>query len=110
MNGDTIKTFETDNTAYFECFFKNPHQVLTDPVNPQWKILDAYGNTTASDTPSKKSTGLFFFFWTPTEPGDYVVEFTGTIQSDAIIIRKPFIVIRTSFKGEWSSSSSSSSS
>ncbi len=107
---DLTKKFEANNTAYFECFYRSLQHELTTPISPQWKILDAKGNTTASGTPSKKSDGLYFFYWTPTVPGNYVVEFTGTIASDAVKIRKNFIVTRTTLDGGWSSSSSCSSS
>lgn len=106
----STKKFESGNTVYFECTFRNQLSQLEDPTNPTWQIQDIKDATIASGSLTKKSTGVFYFFWTATTIGDFIALFQGTLDSGtyAAVIRRPFKVVRTSLKGEYSSSSSSS--
>lgn len=110
MTLSTTKKFEFGNTAYFECSFRNQLSQLEDPTNPIYEIFNVKGESVTSGSLTKKSTGLFYFFWTPTALGDFIVQFKGTLDSDTYLstIRKKFKVIKTRIKGEYSSSSSSS--
>jgi hypothetical protein len=73
--------------------------VLTDPDNPNWSIATARGVTVASGTtdggPFKRSTGLWYIFWTSSQIGDYILEFNGQMGNHAVKIRRPFKVIKT---------------
>ncbi|MCK4307312.1 hypothetical protein KAW50_03680 [candidate division WOR-3 bacterium] len=110
MSRDLTKTFQKDNTAYFECYYRDMQSFKKDPVNPTYVILDIRGNVVTSGIPSKKATGIFYFFWTPTSEGDYLLIFGGSVSGYSVKLRRKFKVVRTSWKGEFSSSSSSSSS
>jgi len=73
--------------------------VLTDPDNPNWSIATARGVVVASGTteggPFKRSTGLWYIFWTSDQIGDYILEFNGQMGTHAVKIRRPFKVIKT---------------
>ena len=95
----TTKTFELGNTIYFECVYRNTMAILTDPDNPNWSISTARGVVVASGTtdggPFKRSDGLWYIFWTSEDVGEYILEFTGSIGSHAVAIRRPFKVIKS---------------
>ena len=96
---DTTKTFRLGNTVYFECVYRNTMGVSIDPDNPDWKITSSRGvvdsNSASNGGPYKRSTGLWYIFWTSTDVGDYVLEFTGKIMNQDVKIRRPFKVIKT---------------
>jgi hypothetical protein len=73
--------------------------VLTDPDNPNWSIATSRGVVVASGTteggPFKRSTGLWYIFWTSDQIGDYILEFNGQMGTHAVKIRRPFKVIKT---------------
>ena len=110
MTLEDIRKFEKGNTTYFECYYRSMTSELADPTDPIYRIYDIKANVVASGVPSKKSTGLYYVYWTPTSAGDYVIEFTGKINTHEVKFREKFKVKETSWKGEFSSSSSSSSS
>ena len=62
----TTKTFEVDNTVYFECAYKDTNGVLTDPTNSDWEITTKKGvvvdNATSSGGPYKRSIGLWYIY------------------------------------------------
>lgn len=93
------KTFELGNTVYFECSYRNTMGVLTDPDNPFWQITTRKGEVVADATgsggPYKRSTGLWYIFWTSSEVGDYVLEFSGEMNNYPVKIRRPFKVVKT---------------
>ena len=98
---DILKKFESGNTAYFECYYRDMQGNLKDPDNPKYRIFNMKNSeVVSSTTPSKKITGLYYFFWTPEIPGNYIIEFTGSILGLPIQMRKKFQVIKTSLKGE----------
>jgi len=108
---ELTKKFEKGNTAYFECYFRDMQSFLKDPTNASYTVIDIKGRTITTGIPSKKSTGLYYFFWTPLLTGDFIVQFDGEIDGFKTKMRKKFKVIETSLKGEsWSKSSCSSSS
>lgn len=96
----TTKSFEIGNTIYFECTYRNAMRTLADPDSPNWSIYNSKGTEQASgDTeggPFKKSTGLWYIFWTSSSVGDYILEFTGSMNSYPVKIRRPFKVKKTS--------------
>lgn len=95
----TTKTYELGNTIYFEVVYRNISGVLIDPTSPGWRITNTRGTLIASDAsggPYKRSTGLWYIFWTSTDVGDYILEFSGTINGEAVKIRRPFKVTKTS--------------
>jgi len=73
--------------------------VLTDPDNPDWEITTRRGVAVASGSteggPFKRSTGLWYIFWTSDQVGDYILEFTGEMGSHSVKIRRPFKVQKT---------------
>lgn len=95
---ETTKTFRLNNTVYFECVYKNTMGVLVDPDNPDWNITNRRGvliaNGTSEGGPFKRSTGLWYIFWTSEAVGDYVLEFTGEINSHPVIVKRPFKIIK----------------
>lgn len=95
----TTKTFELGNTVYFECVYQNTMGVLTDPDNPDWTITTRRGVVVASGSseggPYKRSTGLWYIFWTSEDVGEYILEFTGTLGDNPVKVRRPFKVIKT---------------
>ena len=108
MTLSLTKVFELGNSAYFECYYRNMSSELTDPVNPTWTIFDMKASAVATGTPFKKSTGVYYFYWTSSTPADYTLLFAGVVLGQNVEMRRRFKVIRTSLKGEFSSSSSSS--
>ncbi len=68
---------------------------LITPSTPLFKIIDIKGATTESGTPNKKSTGIYYYFWTPTDTGDYTYEFTGTMGSYSTTFKRKLKVIET---------------
>jgi len=95
MATDLIKKFQKNNTAYFQCYYRDQVSTLTDPTSPTYLITDINGATITSGTPTKKSTGLWYLFWEPTATGDFVITFGGTIDGDSVKIRRKFKVIET---------------
>ena len=95
----TTKTFELDNTIYFECGYRTTMGVSVDPDNPAWKITTRKGtavdDSVASGGPYKRSTGLWYIFWTSDQVGDYALEFTGEIDGKAVKTRRLFKIIKT---------------
>lgn len=93
------KTFELDNTIYFECVYRTTMGVLIDPDNPSWKITTGNGTVVADNIleggPYKRSTGLWYIFWTSDQVGDYALEFAGEIDSQAVKIRRLFKITKT---------------
>lgn len=110
MAAETIKKFENGNTAYFECSFKNLDQLLVEPVSPNYSILNLRGELVQSGVPTLVVTGIYGVYFTPDETGEYVIEFTATIEDKPVLHRLKFKVYRTAWKNEYSSSSSSWSS
>ena len=92
------KTFEVDNTVYFECA-KDTNGVLTDPTDPSWEITTKKGvvedNTAGSGGPYKRSTGLWYVYWTSDTVGDYILTYTGKVNGYNTIVRKPFRIKKT---------------
>ncbi len=102
---------EKDNTAYFGCLFRDQLDQLADPTFSTYKVIDIKGNTIVSGTPIKQTTGSYFFFWSPSSTGDYLVKFEGKINNNLTTwVRKVKVVDSGVEKKSWSSSSSSSSS
>ncbi len=95
---DTTKKFELGNTVYFECVYQGADGSLSDPTLPTWKIINTKGTTVDSGSPNKRKDGIWYFFWTPTTTGDYILEFAGTIDDSAVLIRKKFKVIQTNLQ------------
>ena len=95
----TTKTFELGNSIYFECVYRTPMGILADPGNPAWKITTKRGVVVASDAteggPYERSTGLWYIIWLSEDIGDYVLEFSGSINGNPVKIRRPFKVIKT---------------
>jgi len=73
--------------------------VLTDPDNPGWEITTRRGvvvaNGTSEGGPFKRSTGLWYIFWTSEDVGDYTLEFTGEMGSHPVKVRNIFKVQKT---------------
>lgn len=94
----TTKTFELDNTIYFECAYRNTMGVLIDPDNPSWEITTRKGvvvdNSASEGGPYKRSTGLWYIFWTSDQVGDYVLKFTGEMNSHPVIVKRPFKIVK----------------
>jgi len=86
----TTRRFRNDNTIYFEASFRKADGTLSDAVTPAYLIENSKGTSQASGTPTKKSTGIYYFFYTPDTVGDFVVEFSGTIETLAAVMRKKF--------------------
>lgn len=110
MTLDVIRKFELGNTVYFRVYFRNQVSELVDPSDPTYQIINIRGEIVASGTPSKLATGHYYSFYTPTEEGDFILKFQGKITGHVTVIRKKFKIVRTTLKGEFSSSSSSFSS
>ena len=110
MSLDLTKRFEIGNSVYFECYYRNQQGELGDPTSPLYQIQDIKGQIKKSGTPTKKSTGIYYVFWEPDRTGDFTLIFSGSVGTFPTVLRKKFKVIRTSWAGEWFSSSSSSSS
>jgi len=94
----TTKTFENGNTIYFECLYRAINGELTDPTSPAWVIENIRGVEEASGGPLKREDGVWYFFWTPSTVGDYVLTFSGTIESNTVLIKKKFKIIDTRLK------------
>jgi hypothetical protein len=98
----TTKTFENDNTIYFECMYRTAMGVLDDPYNPTWEIKTSRGTVVASNVtsggPYKRDTGYWYFFWTPTTVGDYVLTWGGEVRGHSVKIRRPFKIIESTTK------------
>ena len=108
MTLEMTKKFEIGNSVYFECYYRNQQGDLENPSSPLYQIQDIKGKIIKSGVPNKKSTGIYYMFWEPDRTGDFTLIFTGSVGTFPTVLRKKFKVIRTSWAGEWFSSSSSS--
>lgn len=93
-----MKTFEKGNSIYFECTYYDFDGVITEPTSPAYKVIDSKGNEEASGTPSKKETGVYYFYWESPNVDDYRVEFTGSIGGQNGVVRQVFKVVETKIK------------
>jgi hypothetical protein len=55
-------------------------------------------SSTTAGGPYKRDTGYWYFFWTPSAVGDYVLTWGGDVRGQAIKDRKPFKVVETTAK------------
>ena len=94
---ELIKTFDVDNTIYFECEYRDQDGALADPTSPSWQIKNGVGTVVDSSSlsggPYKRVTGYWYILWTPSSVGDYSLEFAGTVDSSQVKIRRPFKVV-----------------
>lgn len=94
-----IKEFEKGNTIYFECSYRDFDGALVDPKEgtASYKILDSKGNEEEKETPTRKSKGVYYFYWTSSEVDTYLVEFSGTIgdEEQPGLAREKFKVTQT---------------
>lgn len=93
-----MKEFEKGNTIYFECTYKDFNGEIVDPTSPAYAIINSAGASQASGTPTKKETGVYYFYWTSASVDTFRVEFTGTIGGQAGVARELFRVIETKIK------------
>ena len=94
----TTRTFENENTIYFECTYRDPMGVLGDPYNPAYTIKTSKGTEVDSGSPLKRGNGYWYIFWTPSAVGDYVLEFSGEVKGNNVKIKRPFKVVDPSVK------------
>lgn len=90
-----MKTFEKNNTIYFQCTYRDFDGLITEPQNPLYTIEDSKGNEEAASTPTKKEDGVYYFHWAASVADTYRVKFTGTIGGQAGVTRQIFRVIET---------------
>ena len=90
-----VPIFETGNTIHFRCEYRNILDELTDPSDPEYNIYDAQGNSIASGTPIKDTTGVYIVYETINSEGTYIIEFTGKIANHSVKARKVFKVETT---------------
>ena len=95
---EEIHKFEKGTTIYFECLYRDIDGTPIDPASPAWTIKNIQGNTVASGTPAKRKDGVWYFFWIAGNSGSFLLTFSGTIQSNQVIIRKRFGVRETTLK------------
>lgn len=110
MPVEDVRKFEQGNSIYLEAYYQGIDSTVADPSSPAYTVYDIKGNAVKSGTPSKETTGHYFFYWVPSSTGEYIVEFTGTIDTHAVKMREKIKIVKTKWKGQFSSSSSSSSS
>lgn len=94
----TTKKFEKDNAIYFECVFRAIDGTLTDPTGATWTVKDIKGATIETGEALKREDGVWYCFHTPTTVGDYILIFTGTIDTNTVTIRKKFKVVEVRLK------------
>lgn len=87
--------FEKDNSIHFKCEFRTIDEQLVDPISPAFKIEDQDGNTIITGTPTRKSTGVYYFYHNLADEGHYIVEFSGTIAGCPVKARKTFQIKET---------------
>lgn len=92
------KTFEKGNTVYFECLYRAIDGEFKDPTSPAWVIKTIRGVTEDSGGPTKREDGVWYFFWTPVTVGDYILTFSGTIEENAVVVKRKFKVVDTRLK------------
>lgn len=90
-----IKEFENNNTILFQGKFANSDGILYNATTPTYIIKDLQGNNIATGSLTKYSTGIYYFQWTPTIVGEYLLIFSGTVNSNLVTIRKKVRVIET---------------
>jgi hypothetical protein len=94
---ELIKTFNVDSAIYFECEYRDQNGELADPTSPTWEIKNGVGTVVADSStaggPYKRVTGCWYLLWTPSLVGDYSLEFSGTIDTYAVNIKRPFKVV-----------------
>ena len=90
-----MKTFEKNNSIYFECTYRDWNGGVTTPTSPTHKVVDSKGNEETSGIPSLKETGVYYFYWESSEEGTYVVEFRGSIGGQNGIARQLFKIVET---------------
>jgi len=107
---ELAKGFENKNTIQFTCTYRALDQRISDPSGPAYSVYNIKNQVVQSGEPVRISEGVYGFYFTPTKTGEYVVEFTGGVDSKSLKQRKKFSVRRISWKGEHASESSSYSS
>ena len=90
-----IKQFEKGNSVYFQCTFYTIRGAKVDPTSPTYSVTDSDSVEVDSGTPTKASTGVYYFYYAPASEGKFVVKFSGTINSQAVIGRSVFDIKET---------------
>lgn len=90
---DTTKTFENNNTIYFEATFRKANGALSDVITPTYLVENSRGTSQSSGTPTKKTTGIYYVFYTPDTVGDFEIQFSGTIETYTATMRKKFKIV-----------------
>lgn len=87
------KRFHVNNTIYFEFPFRHPNGELKDPTFGKAEIIDIKGNSVLNTSLLKRIDGIWYFYWTPATPGDYLLKVSGFMEANPIeIIRKLKVV------------------
>jgi hypothetical protein len=95
---DITHKVEVGDTEYLEVEFHAGDYALVDPAGPAYDVTDRMGNVIQAGGLFKRSDGVWFFFFTPSKIGDYVVTFYGTMGfSNEVTIRRKIKVIRTRY-------------
>ncbi len=70
---------------------------VVDPTTVAGAILDEDAVVLSSFTPTRSSTGVYYYVWTPTTVGTYTIRFTGTYSDGSTdVVQEDFIVYETS--------------
>lgn len=69
---------------------------LIDPTSPAVAIYNESGTSVTTGTPTKASTGVYYYIWNTTGSttiGIYIAEFTGTNGTYTVADRLPVLVV-----------------
>lgn len=91
----SVLRLEKDNTVYFQETFRQPDGFLKDPGGLLWEILDLKGTKVGSGAMYKKEDGVWYFFWTPSSTGDFLLKVTGRMNAHFIDLRRKIKVLES---------------
>ena len=68
--------------------------VLSDPTSVTVNIYDVTRTKlVTAATPTHSGTGVYYYDYTPTVEGKHTIEFTGTLEGKAIVMRKYVTIV-----------------
>lgn len=90
----TTKSMQLGNTTYLECTFYNMEGLPTDPTGiPTFTIYKESGAEATSGNLVKRKDGYWGTYYTPSEIGEYSIEYSGVVDSKVALIKSNFKVV-----------------
>lgn len=82
-------TYYVGDTLLLKCSFYSWAGTLADPTSVTLNIYDvSRTKLVTAATPTKLSTGVYYYYYTPSVEGRQTVEFSGTLATNTTLVRK----------------------